>query len=274
MPDPLTTAQQALVDERRRLIRRILHERLRFWGYGRIVEGEGRQTVGGQTHNRQLGFGKLAIFEDGRYLLSHWYDIETELLQPPELVAFNMRGVSAGVRGTILLAWSGADFESRFYRTVKSGPTVESFGGWSCTRVDTIPGFGAVSREDVWEWLGLIGGTDPGLESAASAPGAPTAFAAEAVAGLNVRLTWEAPADIGRSAITGYRIEVAEGEGKEPDLAFAELVANTRSTSALYVHLGVRADVHYSYRISAINAQGTGPPAGMIAMVIPSAPTP
>ena len=154
----LTDNQKALIAARRRVIRVELHGRFNNWAYNRVRE-DNRNTVGGQMDNRQVGFAKVALFNEGRYLLSHWTDIRAELDMDPLAHAYRMRRVRGGVRGTMLMAWAQATLESRFYQTVKTGDAVDAFGGWSASRVDAIPDFGAVTRDDVWEWLGYMGGT-------------------------------------------------------------------------------------------------------------------
>ena len=69
-----------------------------------------------------------------------------------------------------------------------------------------------------------------------------------------VDLTWQAPSDTGRTAITGYVIEESED-----GLAWKQLVGNTASTSTSYSdQRSVEWSVRH-YRVAAINADGTGP---------------
>ncbi|HEY8109540.1 MAG TPA: fibronectin type III domain-containing protein, partial [Candidatus Nitrosotenuis sp.] len=84
-----------------------------------------------------------------------------------------------------------------------------------------------------------------------TAPGTPS-LSATAVSATQVNLSWSAPSD-GGSAITGYKIEVKKGTG-----SFETLVANTASASTIYSHTGLTAGTVYYYRVSAINAIGTG----------------
>ena len=100
------------------------------------------------------------------------------------------------------------------------------------------------------------GSTVPGV------PGAPTGLTA--VAGLpdppdgttQVALSWDAPADAGHSAITGYRIEWSP-DGNDP---WTELVADTGSTDRSHTDEGLPSNFTRHYRVSARNALGPGGP--------------
>ena len=87
--------------------------------------------------------------------------------------------------------------------------------------------------------------------AAATAPGS-TSLTATPVSATQVNLSWTAPSN-GGSAITGYKIEVKKGTG-----SYETLVANTASTSTTYSHTGLTTGTVYYYRVSAINAIGTG----------------
>ena len=80
-------------------------------------------------------------------------------------------------------------------------------------------------------------------------------------------LTWGAPP----GPISGYKVEVRRDGG-----AWEVLTANTASTSTTYRHLNVLRAVQYTYRVSAINAAGTGPPSdpadSPVDLAAPSAP--
>ena len=85
-------------------------------------------------------------------------------------------------------------------------------------------------------------------------PGAPTGLTATASGTTTIDLTWTAPADDGGSAITGYRIEVSPNGTS----SWTNRVANTGTTSTSYSHTGLSAGTTRHYRVSAINANGTG----------------
>ena len=91
------------------------------------------------------------------------------------------------------------------------------------------------------------------LRLAPEAPGKPTNLVAEADGGTRIELSWDAPADDGGSAITGYRIEVSDDGGSDWD----DLVADTGNDDTSYTHTGLSPGDTRHYRVSAINAEGT-----------------
>ena len=90
--------------------------------------------------------------------------------------------------------------------------------------------------------------------TAAATPGIPTNLMATADGQTAIDLSWTAPADTGASPISGYKIEVLAVAGG----SWADLVADTDTTATAYKHTGLSADTTLFYRVSAINAQGTG----------------
>ena len=91
------------------------------------------------------------------------------------------------------------------------------------------------------------------LRLAPEAPGKPTNLVAEADGGTRIELSWDAPADDGGFAITGYRIEVSDDGGSDWD----DLVADTGNDDTSYTHTGLSPGDTRHYRVSAINAEGT-----------------
>ena len=70
-----------------------------------------------------------------------------------------------------------------------------------------------------------------------------------------IDLSWTAPTVVGTSDIEGYRIEwSADGS----DGSWQDLVADTGSTGTTYSNTGLRSETTRHYRVSAINADGTG----------------
>ena len=96
------------------------------------------------------------------------------------------------------------------------------------------------------------------LRRVPAAPGQPTNLAAEANGSTQIDLTWEAPADDGGSAITGYRIEVSTDGGTNWD----DLEADTGKADTKYSHTGLSPGDTRHYRVSAINATGTSVASG------------
>ena len=86
-------------------------------------------------------------------------------------------------------------------------------------------------------------------------PGAPTDLSARAEGATRIDLVWSAPGSDGGGAIRGYRIEVSTNAGA----AWTDLVTDTRSTATAYSHTGLTPGAYRHYRVSAINAVGTGP---------------
>lgn len=104
-----------------------------------------------------------------------------------------------------------------------------------------------------WAFIYNLFYSDSG--SSATVPGAPTGVAVSTVSTSETQVTWVAPASDGGSPITGYKIERESPVGG----GFATIVANTGSTSTTYNNnSGLSAGTQYNYRISAINAIGTG----------------
>ena len=152
----------------------------------------------------------------------------------------------------------------------------------------------ATNAEGDGDWS--VAGT--GRTTATSAPGAPTGLTATASGATQIDLSWSAPgstggsrrtdrAGVGRrrsssilrvardpgSAITGYRIEVSSNGGS----SWTNLVANTGNANTTYAHTGLTAGTTRHYRVSAINANGTGVPSNVdsatTGATAPGAPT-
>ena len=107
----------------------------------------------------------------------------------------------------------------------------------------------------------------------ATAPGAPTGLTATASGTTAINLSWSAPGSTGGSAITGYKIEVSSDGGS----SWSDLAANTSNTTTTYAHTGLTAGTTRHYRVSAINANGTGVPSNVAnattGATAPGAPT-
>ncbi len=102
---------------------------------------------------------------------------------------------------------------------------------------------------------------------AAAVPTVPTSLVGAATSATSATLTWAAPASVGGSAITGYR--VAHDGGSAGGVAWSSTVAAT-NRSQLFTQLTT--GVTYKLSVSAINSQGTGPAATMSVTPVAQAP--
>ena len=86
-------------------------------------------------------------------------------------------------------------------------------------------------------------------------PTGPRNLHAKGDTNTEIDLSWRAPAKTGGSDITGYKIEVSTDGGDN----WSDLVADTASTDTTHSHTGLTMGDTRHYRVSAINAVGTGP---------------
>ena len=107
------------------------------------------------------------------------------------------------------------------------------------------------------------------LRLAPEEPGKPTNLMAEADGGTRITLSWDAPADDGGSAITGYRIEVSDDAGSNWD----DLVDDTGDDDTSYIHEGLSPGDTRHYRVSAINAEGASVASDVADATTAAAPT-
>ena len=112
---------------------------------------------------------------------------------------------------------------------------------------DTIPSY----------WNTLVADLDTG--SSATVPQPPTGLTASPVSASQINLSWIAPNN-GGSVITGYKIERSTDGGT----TWSVTVPNTGSTATSYSDTGLNSGTTYTYRISAINAIGTGSPSSSV----------
>jgi hypothetical protein len=105
-------------------------------------------------------------------------------------------------------------------------------------------------------------GTDVGMDAYARAPGAPTNVTAVAMPGCIVQLTWQAPADPGTSAITGYQID------SSPAGVSMSVSTLTYTTSAL------ACGTSYVFDVRAVSSVGAGSPGSSPSVVAGDVPGP
>ncbi|MDE2870953.1 MAG: fibronectin type III domain-containing protein [Gemmatimonadota bacterium] len=91
--------------------------------------------------------------------------------------------------------------------------------------------------------------------TAPAVPGAPSGLSAVADGTSQIDLSWTAPADDGGADITGYRVEVSDD-----GTSWRDLRSDTNSDDTEYSHTGLDPGTTQHYRVSAINAAGTGEP--------------
>ena len=96
---------------------------------------------------------------------------------------------------------------------------------------------------------------------------------AGAAGDTQIVLTWDAPSDIGGSAITGYKIEMETGGTG----GYNVLVADTTSTATTYTKTDLTNGVSYKFKIATVNGAGTSTAATQssftIPVTVPNAPT-
>ena len=101
-----------------------------------------------------------------------------------------------------------------------------------------------------------------------SLPGRPTGLTATAQDTSQIDLAWTAPTDDGGAAISGYQIEYRSDAGS----IWRVLVANTDNTDNNYTDSGLERGTTRHYRVSAINAVGTGNPSNVATETTRDAP--
>lgn len=99
----------------------------------------------------------------------------------------------------------------------------------------------------------------------ATPPGAPSGLAASAGNGI-ATLTWKAPADTGRSRITGYSVNRYVGSATTPDLSIPVPLGSLKTTVS-----GLTNGSSYHFTVSALNGLGTGAPSASSGTVKPLA---
>ena len=179
-------------------------------------------------------------------------------------------GLSALANGTsrIDLAWDaptddgGADITG--YRVEFAE---QSTGPWRVLRSDTQ------SDDTEYSHTGLNPGTtrhyrvaaindagtgDPSdvatATTDATIPDAPTGLSAAPDGQTRIDLSWTAPAYDGGAPVTGYRIEVSADSAD----TWTVLSGNTGNARTTFTHTGLQPGTTRHYRVSAINAAGTG----------------
>ena len=99
------------------------------------------------------------------------------------------------------------------------------------------------------------------------APFVPRNLRAKGVSPTQIELSWDAPEKTGGTDVTGYKIEVStDGTSNWTEVAPSQ-------EARAFAHMGLMASTMLYYRVSAINAVGTGSPSG-VALANTAAPPP
>ena len=171
-----------------------------------------------------------------------------------------------GTMGTIRLSWeapadtgTSAITEYRIERYQRGSWTTATVDGATMTWSDTRLQASITVRYRVLAVNGSGSGPPTkeldGTVPTYGTPTAPTGLSATADGASKVDLSWSEPPDTGRSAITGYRIEV----WSEAMFRWLDLVNNTVRTATDYAHTGLEPGTTQRYRVSAVNGHGPGP---------------
>jgi len=95
---------------------------------------------------------------------------------------------------------------------------------------------------------------DLSFTAGSTSPGQPTGLIATATSSSTIDLVWSTPSNDGGSPIIGYQIERESPIGG----GFTTIVADIGSTIPMFEDTGLTSETQYNYRVSAINAMGTG----------------
>jgi hypothetical protein len=180
--------------------------------------------------------------------------------------ATNITGDSATLNGTLDSVGDFAEADVFFrYRIVGSGspftettPQQLTAAGAFDANISGLTSNTEYEFKTVVQWQ--AGGTQEkegslqAFETAPVPPDAPINLQAAAAGISQIDLTWEAPVDEGGGPITGYQIErsLTGVDG------WTTIVADTGNTNTTYEDTGLTSNTEYFYRVSAINADGTG----------------
>ena len=94
---------------------------------------------------------------------------------------------------------------------------------------------------------------------ALSVPDSPTKLTASVSGETEISLSWTVPVNDGGAAVSGYQIEHSADAGE----TWADLVADTETTTTTYTHTGLQPGSNHYYRIRAINTVGAGDPSNV-----------
>jgi len=250
----------------------------RYTVVARDLDGDGiRLDVGGESGHSVTGTGSITAVDSG----DAWplgYSVgsgDSGDLSDHQVFGFGVPHaptgltVTAGGSDRLDLSWTAPDPATS--KDV-SGYRIESSADgetWSELEEDTDSTGTSYQHTDlsptqtVHYRVSAINVAGTGAASAAASgvtdegqpPGVPRDVKAKAPGFSRVTLSWKKPESRGSSVITGYRLEVSEDGGD----TWSDLVADTENRNRTYVNAGLSEGTTRHYRVSAINAAGTGP---------------
>ena len=216
-----------------------------------------------------------------------WHTYIFHVTGPGTLGAPAIKQIAPGTN-SLTVHWAapstdgGSSITAYDLRHIETSADKTVYANWTVVYNVWMSGSGAIS----YELTGLAGGTPYDVQLRAvnadgdglwsvtvtgttrgAVPGSPTGLAATENSQTQIYLAWSAPSEDGGTAVTGYRIEVS------PDgSTWANLVVDSRTITTSYSHTGLVAGSTRHYRVSAINAEGSGP-ASNVASATTEAPT-
>ncbi len=119
-------------------------------------------------------------------------------------------------------------------------------------------GGGSVNTQTISQSTGGDGGNGVIIVSYTTTPGAPTSVAGSASAPTTATVSWTAPTHTGGSSITGYSVVVSAGGGAYAAAAAGTCTSASSSTSTSCTVTGLTAGTTYAFKVTAINANGSG----------------
>ena len=108
------------------------------------------------------------------------------------------------------------------------------------------------------------------VNTPAGVPAAPTGLTTTSVSHDSVSLSWDDPDD---DSITGYLVLRRDVAKQEPGV-FSTIESDTGSSATTYTDNAVSAETRYTYRVKAINPEGTSKQSNYIKANTPAAPPP
>ena len=179
--------------------------------------------------------------------------VSSEIVPAYAVIPAKITGLGATTNSTtqITLDWT-ADVNASKYMIYQNGTNVVN----STTTSKAITGL-TQGTDYSFTVSGVDSADSEGPQSDAvigtTLPGAPsTLTATKETDALTINLAWTAPTG-GTAAITGYKIERSLDNS-----AWSDLVSDTGTTAVTYANTGLDQGTIYYYRVSAINAGGTG----------------